>query len=208
MTAKKLAQALIAGLLASAFTATAAVAAEWKIAGAAIPAAGEALIEPTAIVEEPEIVSAELNVRIKCKGLNLKKAKIVPANTGSVESLALTGCTELEPAKCKTEAELASEPLVLTVALGAVPKDKLVIAPAAGKTLMAISFLGGECAIAGEKPLNGEMTVTLPEGQTELVKQEVVANTPAGELMLGGKSATLKGKATVEVKGSKNWSYK
>ncbi len=82
------------------------------------------------------------------------------------------GCKANEPSSCSIGEEIESEPVHAIVTEGEYPQDHIEVA-AIGKTLASIVFTGGACSIAGEKPLNGIVTLKAPTLQEEQTTQPV-----------------------------------
>jgi hypothetical protein len=146
---------------------------------------------------------------ITCTKLSLSKMEIIAKSDGKAKAWIFAGCstTDGEPICKLAGIEIETKPLVFEAEDLGTKEAKIVVKPETGKALADIEIAGSLCALSGEEPIKGQITVSLPTGQEEKTEQEIVANTPSGEVDIGAGSATLTGKAGLELESGDAWSY-
>jgi hypothetical protein len=207
---------LVAALSISVVASSAAQAAgNWFVNGTELAGKETVALSTTAKIDESTVLDVpSLAIRITCSGGSEKVLKgvkpyIQAPNTGGAESLIFEGCSEVEPTGCTIKEEkVETEPVVATLEKGSTTLDKVKFVPG-GKKFANIDFLG-TCSLAGEKPVNGAVTLHAPFGQTELVSQALLplGTTENNSLELAGSKAYLeKGSALLLLAKGQKWSF-
>jgi hypothetical protein len=205
----------IAALAALAVCAIAASSASagWFIEGEELAAGSKAALATTAAVDETLTLKVPtIPIELTCTGgtnktLLAKKPEIEGKNKAYVESLKFTGCSVKESTLCTTNETIETLPILTTTVEGAYPEDKLVVSPK-NKTLAFLEFLGTNCALAGDNPLKGEVTLKMPTGQEEQATQAIegLGSTENNSLELGADKAYIDGgKTLLKLESGKEW---
>jgi hypothetical protein len=201
--------AFAAVLAVSAIAASGATAASWFVGGAALPAGSKVSLATAAVVDSPAVLNSPVEtVKITCAGLDGLDPLIFGSDQGSAVLKFLT-CSELTPANCSVEPTLETEPVLALVKTGTGEADRVIFTPEK-KTFIVVNFSGTICAIAGEKPVSGAVTVGAPTGQLELASQAIegLGSTENNSLFLGGHPAFIEGgKALLKLATGAAWSF-
>jgi hypothetical protein len=214
--AKLVGAVLVVAFAFSAIAATSASAAgSWFVTGTKLAEKATLALSSTAQVDESTVLNVpSIGIRLTCTGgtgkvLKGKGPYIQGPNTGGAESLIFQGCSEIQPVGCTIAEEIPTEPVVATLETSAKsPEDRIVFAP--GKKVFANVEFKGSCALAGEKPVNGKVTVAGPTGQSELTMQALapLGTTENNSLEQGGGKAYLeKGRALLLLASGVTWSF-
>ena len=90
------------------------------------------------------------------------------------------------------------------------PADRVIFLPKTGTEFVTLEFVGGSCAIAGEKPVKGSVTVGASTGQTENTLQPIegLGSKENNSLTIGGHPTFLEGgKALLKLASGSKWSF-
>jgi hypothetical protein len=186
----------IAIMFGTTITGSALAAGSWFVGGTKLGAGSTIALSSTAQVEEYGVLSVpSLAIKLTCAGgspVIAGKPFIQGPNDGGAENAVFGGCSEITPSGCTIPTEIATEPVVGTLETSTSPGDHLTLAPAKGKLLASVEFKGS-CSLAGEKPVNGKVTLAMPSGQAESAMQAVddIGSTENNSLELGGGKAYL-----------------
>jgi hypothetical protein len=183
----------------------------WRIAGAALPPGSKAALSTKAVVDEPATLNVPgLSLKISCSGLSGTKPEIIGENEGAVEHLTFEGCSEITPTTCKLETPTISTEPITALAFDAISPDVRVhFTPKSGKSFATLTFVGS-CSLAGEKPVNGTVTVDAPNGQSEEVSHALagLGSQENNSLEVSGQKGYLeKGKALLKLASGSKWSF-
>jgi hypothetical protein len=187
----------------------------WYVAGKAL--ASSAKVAEKIKMEESFVLSVpSAGFAFKCTGANLyTTSEIVAKSTIKLGSLRLNGCNTIEPASgCNLEepnAEIATAALEGTVTKGTSPEDKVVFKPKTGTIIANIQLSEkNTCAYNGLWALKGSFTMSMPNGQEELVEQAFAGlgstESPSGLTFFGSDPAYLSGKFKASLTSSEKWS--
>ncbi len=197
--------------------ATSSASAGWVVEGTELAEGSKAALATTAKVTTATILSMpSLKTKITCKGSLLKgeTAEIIGTTTLKAKSLTFEGCETLEP---KTGCELESQPksiptnpLVATTVAGATFPENGLTFTAQTKTVLAnIAFKEkNTCALEGEEPVKGAVTLNLPTGEEELSAQTIqgLGSTENNSLEVGGTKAYIEnGAAILKLASGNKW---
>jgi len=205
--------AFAAVLVLGAVTASGASAAMWFVGGALLPMESKVALANTAAVDSPTVLNEPAeSVKITCTGSTLdgEGPLIISLDKGFANTLRFLGCSELSPANCTVTTAIETVPILALVTTGTGEEDLVTFSPEAGKTFVPIEFKGATCAVAGEKSVNGSVTIGAPTGQLELTLQAIVGlgSKENNSLTLAGHPAFLEGgKALLKLASGATWSF-
>ncbi len=155
--------------------------ASWFVGGTQLT--GTAALATTAAVEDSVVLSIPaIHIVVSCEGstLGAEKPEIVSTNTLKAKSVIFKECWTSEPAtRCALENQpinIPTEPIrgVMSLGLTKTTADQMVLSPQTKKILATIPFAtGNTCALEGEEPLAGNVTVRAPTGQSEETLQAI-----------------------------------
>jgi hypothetical protein len=191
---------------------TAAVAAEWFVAGKALSAPTEL----SATVSKPITLSVPAaKVKIECPNATFTKLEIFEKTLSQAEAIDLSKCKVIEPAGCTlVKEEITTEGgIVLTPTIGPGKSVTLVKTPLHGTTIVVLRFSTEACgALAGAKaPVTGKVSTTAPTLQEEKTEQKVdFEGETEGLTVEIGKvkdPVFLSGELSEEVASEKAWSF-
>jgi hypothetical protein len=203
---------LVAFMTVTAFyvIASSAQAASLFIGGAKLPANSKAALSTKIGLEESVILeSSSLSLAISCSGLGATKPELIGEAKAQAEHLSFEACSEVEPTTCKLgSSTITTEPLTGLFTTGTSPADKLLLQPKTGKLIETLELLGS-CAIAGEKPVDGQITFNVPTGQTEEASQAIEASssTESSLEIAGHKACFASGRGLLKLASGSKWSY-
>src|SRR6202035_4540213 len=101
------------------------------------------------------------SVKVTCTGSTLDGSDplIIGENKGLASALTFLGCSELTPANCSVTTTIKTEGINASVTTLGSKEDRVTFSPEVGKVFTDIEFKGGTCAVAGEKPVSGSVTI-------------------------------------------------
>ncbi len=200
---------LAAAVCAFASAAASASAAEWFVGGKALGAGNKKNIASAVTVIKHPILKAEsIEITVECEEIVAKEGEIEGLNKGEVKSLEFKECKVTHPTGCELVGnEIKTKPVSATPTTGTAPADFITFAPVTPKIFTEPVFKG-TCGggIEGKTPIKGTCKVEAPGGQTEKVKQKVVANCKK-ELEIGANKAEFTGEFEIELETKEAFSY-
>jgi hypothetical protein len=158
-------------------------------------------------VTESGVLSGIAGLEYKCTKLEGESVLLEGTATGMAKHLIFAGCSNGTGA-CQvvgTSVETNEITVSKVKAVGTTEVEATFEAPSG--SFATIEVTGGSCSIAGKDAVKGHIRILGPTGQTPSIKQEIVANSGASELEILKKTVTLKGKAKLELKSGKAWSF-
>jgi hypothetical protein len=179
-------------------TLTAPASAGWFVEGSELT--GSAALATTAAVDKTFVLTGG-GLNLECSGsLSSTNPQIAAPAKLTAASITFSGCKTTN-ANCEVPATVTTGPVSSELAELTYPEDKAVFTPKTGTLFATVKYTGEKCAIAGNKPLSGKATTTLPTGQEEKVTQELKANTSVGssELLIASSAAELTGAALLKL---------
>jgi hypothetical protein len=184
----------------------------WYVNNEALATGSKAALSTTAKVATAiKLRDPSESIQITCSTLGATSPQIVGPATSNAESVAFGGCSESEPKNCTVESAIITEPIVGTAALvGTEEEGRIVLKPKTGAILAGIDFLGGGCAIAGEKPLRGSFTAATPLIGEENTEQpiEALGSIENNSLEIAGHKAYFQtGKAFLRLSSGMEFSF-
>lgn len=190
----------------------------WFVAGTKLPVGGEVGLAATAVVDSPTVLNeAAESIKITCTGSSVDNEDDLVRSPEKefIRSVKYLGCSELTPSHCTVETTIETETeagrgiliLAFTISPSTVGK---IFSPESGSTLAVIGFAGTTCAVAGEKPLNGSVTLHAPSGQIESTLQAVEdqGSVENNSLRVAGHPAFLEGgRVLLKLASGSRWSF-
>jgi len=192
----------------------------WFVGGTKLANGATAAIASTAAVDTPFVFTAPgLSLKIRCTNLSTPKADIEGGEEESAKEQSdnFEDCSELSPSDCELESS--------TIKIGggyyiyslsyAFYIFKTVLERyypgLKGGALATITFGGSSCKLAGEKPVDGELTLNDPTLPSEEKLQAVEAlNTYENNSLEidGSKFYVESGKALLKLTSGSKWSFR
>ncbi|HUN77872.1 MAG TPA: hypothetical protein VMU32_03030 [Solirubrobacteraceae bacterium] len=207
MSFAKLMAALCALVAGMALNVSSASAAGWMVGGSEL--SGSEAVATTAAAMENAKGEAS-GVTVECAGAttNAVSPKLEAPNKASASSIVFTGC-ESKTAGCKTaKTEIGTVPVTVEATLEGATKVRAVGRPVTGKIFTTIKYEGAECALAGVKPVTGQVTATSSADEEVLESLVLILITEAsGELKEGSSSAYLHIHVLVRLASGRAWNY-
>jgi hypothetical protein len=207
---------IIVGLIAtfafSALAASASAAPEWHVNGSQLLTT-VGLSTTTKVEQSLVFTIPALPLTLSCASLSGVKPELVAKASGRASELMFGGCkVPTGPSGCELEeSTIPTEPVEALLATGtASPDDKVAIKPQKSKNVFAEVLFNRHCSGLGTEPIDGEIVLDAPTGQTELVEQPVVGlstKEPAG-LTVARAAAYLSGQANLKLLSGLKWSFK
>jgi hypothetical protein len=190
---KRIVLCVLAMLALSAVVASTASAASpaWWVTGKILKTGEkEAVAETTKVTTAFAIKGSGFGVQ--CPSVKLEKAYIEGENTGAVNSIVTSGCTDTAQPTCKVENPINMKPLSVLLE-GNTKSLKLNFTPITGKEVATINVSGSECGPT-KIVLEGTMACNYPGVETEATEHELEFTAGSGSTLKAlGKTAELTG---------------
>jgi hypothetical protein len=211
---RKVLVAMTCALALGAVGSASASASSWWVGGSELGSSEPLAAATTKVNEFRLTISAPVDGKIACQGVELKGADIISHSGGSIEHLILKKCvyeTTLKNVCVLKSTTIESKALTLEAKLGSKsPEDELVVKPASGEVLAEIPFEYGSstCLFNDETvKLTGKAQLVLPKGREEAVEQPLHFTSSGSELRFAGTPAELTGEYKLKLSSGKGWSY-
>jgi hypothetical protein len=228
MSAAKTLAAMAAVLAFCAISATPAFAEEeegktkmaWFVGGKELTKGENVAVASPGSLDSPAVFNSPgLSLKISCSSYSTAKAELVGGEEEKalVESAKFEGCSESSPATCTlTSSTIATVPLALLLELRHIHNGKLphflkLAHPQTGTTIAKLTFTGGSCPLAGEKPLSGSFKEGVPNLESEEITHitEASGTEENNSLELGGQKVYIEGgKTLIKLSSGSKWSFK
>jgi hypothetical protein len=174
MSKIKLMLAVAIGALALyAAAAGSASAAGWFLAGTKMTPSQSAAVASTAALSAPLVISTpSIGLTLTCDGTVLVREGIIHTDgTYLSKEIVFHSCTSSGLPECTLgSSEIKFNALTGLARLASSPEDRITFKATTKATLATLPFTGANCPGA-EVPLNGEFTLKMPTGQSELSTQ-------------------------------------
>jgi hypothetical protein len=211
----KLSVAFALTLAFGAITASTASAESWFVNGTKLTPDVTLALATTAAVDESAFLEVpSLKIKLTCTGgpgkiLTATGPYIQAEASLGAESLTFEGCSEIEPATCKVQSSIKTEPVVGSLETGSGALDRIRFAPKNGRVFTNFTF-EGSCSLAGEKPISGQVVIDATDGQTESVSQPIegLGRTENNSLEIAKAKAYIDGgRALLTLASGSLWSF-
>src|ERR1700723_2201185 len=185
--------------------------AAWLVKGTVV-STGVAVVR-TARVTQNAVFTFN-NISITCTTGGGGMAGVIESpSMGSAASIVFGNCSVTSgnpPCTLEMPGEpgtIGTAPVLAEVTLEGVLAAKAVFKPRTKSAFATIKFAGATCSVSGVEAIGGAATVSMPTGQDSRTSQEVVINTPSGELKMGSNAVTLTGKVLLKLASGLPWDF-
>jgi hypothetical protein len=190
--------------------------ANWMAGGKDVPSGTNLQISLVATVHEAPVLNVpSLKIKLSCTGLDVEEGFIIGGSSlDKAGSLKFLGCKVIEPVSstCVLAEEVIKVSAVLSKAtLFGTLAARILFSPEQGNLFAEVPFSeANTCALSGNEPVKGRVTVAAPLGQDELLLQPIEGlgetENHSLEIAAGNAAFIEKGKILLRLVNDSKWS--